>query len=121
MNTVCAGACFEASRQNASLMPMDSGTDSLIRSASRAAAGRSVVYVSRARVSSICCRVAPRSLDEECGVLLVECLAPFQPGGDGVVDGHVLAVEGHLPRHLEPTVPAPAQVIFVNVIRGLLT
>jgi hypothetical protein len=60
VNTVRAGACLDASRQKDSLMARDSGTDSLIRSASRIAVGRSVVYVSRAKVSSICFRVAPR-------------------------------------------------------------
>ena len=43
VNTVRAGACLDASRQKDSLMGMDSGTDSLIRSASRTAAARSVV------------------------------------------------------------------------------
>ena len=43
VNTVRAGACLDASRQKDSLMAMDSGTDSLIRSASRTAAARSVV------------------------------------------------------------------------------
>ena len=43
VNTVCAGACRDASRQNDSLIDMDSGTDSLIKSASRTAVGRSVV------------------------------------------------------------------------------
>ena len=60
VNTVRAGACLDASRQKDSLMGRDSGTDSLIRSASRTAADRSVVYVRRARVSSTCVRVAPR-------------------------------------------------------------
>jgi hypothetical protein len=50
----------EASLEKDSLMDMDSGTDSLIRSASRTAAARSVVYVRRPKVSSICSCVAPR-------------------------------------------------------------
>ena len=46
VKTARGGACRDASRQNASLIGIDSGTDSLIRSASRTAAARSVVYVS---------------------------------------------------------------------------
>jgi hypothetical protein len=57
---VCARACLDASRQKDSLMGRDSGTDSLIRSASRTAAAKSVVYVRRAKVSSTCFGVAPR-------------------------------------------------------------
>ena len=38
--------------------------------------------------------------EEERGVLLVERLALVEAGGDGVVDGHVLAVERHLPGDL---------------------
>ena len=41
-------------------MDSASGTDSLIRSASRTASARSVVYVRRAKVASICSCVAPR-------------------------------------------------------------
>ena len=43
VKTVCAGACSDTSRQNDSLMARSSGTDSLIRSASPTAVGRSSV------------------------------------------------------------------------------
>ena len=41
-------------------MDKDSGTDSLMRSASPTAVAKSVVYVRRAKVSSICFWTAPR-------------------------------------------------------------
>ena len=100
VNTVRAGACLDASRQKDSLMDRDSGTDSLIRSASRTAAARSVVYVRRANVSSICLRGGAALLDEVLRVLAVKRLALLQADGDGVVNGHVLAVKGHLPGYL---------------------
>src|SRR5918995_453477 len=47
VKTVWGGAFLETSRQKDSLMDRDSGTDSLIRSASCTAAARSVVYSRR--------------------------------------------------------------------------
>ncbi len=54
----------------------------------------------RAKVSSTCCLDATAPLDEMLGVLSMKGFALLEPGGNCVVDGHVLAVERHLPRYL---------------------